>query len=589
MAMAAQFEEILTRKKLVDEEELKKARELQKKSGVDIGQVLLKKGILSEEDLLDCLSEQHGLNVAYKLEVKNIAEIAKSVPLRFVQKYRVVPFQMEGSLIKAAVHDPLQLHPLDELRLMLSDYDILPYLAPESEILKVIHNHYETSGETGGGDEASFEDGLEFLDELEDLRDSMDLANEAPIIKMVNVIISNAVSDRASDIHIEPQEKELVIRYRIDGILHKVLTPPKSIQSGIISRVKIMASMNIAENRLPQDGRIKIRFGGKDIDIRVSSLPTQFGERVVLRLLNKSEYNFSLKNIGFEPSTLDKFEKLLENPNGIILITGPTGSGKTTTLYAALSKLNDEERNIITVEDPVEYQIPGISQVQARPKIGFTFAEGLRSILRQDPDVVMVGEIRDTETASVAVQSALTGHLVFSTLHTNDSPSAVTRLLDMDIEPFLITATTRGIMAQRLLRVLCDKCKKEVKLSPRMRESLQAVQYAGASVSSGAKTAKTAKAAGTKKKTAKSKQTLSGKIYEPAGCKECMGSGYRGRTGIYELLVIDETMRKVILGEANLDKIRDAAQAQGMETLREAAMKKVLEGVTSLEEALRIT
>lgn len=582
--MAIELEEILTRKKLVDDEELKKARELQRKSGVDIGQVLIKKGILSEEDLLECLSEQHNIDIANKLEVKNISNLAKTIPLRFIQKYRIVPFQADGNQIKAAIHDPALLHPLDELRLMLSDYEVSPFLAPESEILKVIHNHYENSGEAAKSDEQGFEEGLEFLDELEDLRDSMDLANEAPIIKMVNVIISNAVSERASDIHIEPQEKELIIRYRIDGILHKTLTPPKSIQNGIISRVKIMANLNIAENRLPQDGRIKIRFGGKDIDIRVSSLPTQFGERVVMRLLNKSEYNFNLDNIGFETSTLQKLHKLLEQPNGIILITGPTGSGKTTTLYAALSHLNNEERNIITVEDPVEYQISGISQVQARPKIGFSFAEGLRSILRQDPDVVMVGEIRDTETASVAVQSALTGHLVFSTLHTNDSPSAVTRLADMEIEPFLITATTRGVMAQRLLRVLCKKCKKEIKLTAKLEASLKASFGITDSKSKGKK--------GTSSKSsAKSTKGASGKarLFEAVGCKECMGSGYRGRTGIYELLIFDELMRKTVLENADLDKIRQAAAAQGMETLREAALKKVFEGETSLDEALRIT
>ena len=564
--MTNDLAEILKQKNLVEEDELLIAREIEKKSGINIGQILLKKGLILENDLLACISEQYDIPVALKLDVYNIQDIIGIVPLKFIQKYRIVPYFVEDDLIKVALQDPTQLHPIDEIRLMFSGYQVELYLALETEILKVIHNVYENRDASKSATSIGVEDGLEFLDNLEDLRDSMDLANEAPIIKMVNMILSNAISDRASDIHIEPQEKELAIRYRVDGVLHKVLNPPKAIQSGILSRIKIMANMNIAENRLPQDGKIKIRFGGNDIDIRVSSLPTQFGERLVLRLLNKSEYDFKLDNIGFDPSLLNAYKKIIDEPNGILLITGPTGSGKTTTLYASLQKINDESRNIITVEDPVEYQINGISQVHARPKIGLTFAEGLRSILRQDPDVIMVGEIRDEETARVAIQSALTGHLVLSTLHTNDAPSSISRLLDMGIEPYLITATVRGVMAQRLLRVLCPQCK------IRTKAGISHLKEIHQSSKPSTKSAK--------------KEVI---IYEAGGCKECLNSGYRGRTGIYELMEINESMRSVILKNPSVDDIRTLAKKNGMKTLRESAIQKVLDGVTTMSEALRIT
>lgn len=566
--MTNDLADILKKKNLVDEDEIVKAREIEKKSGINIGQVLLKKGLLHENDLLSCISEQYEIPTAIKLEVHNVQDIVNLIPLKFVQKYRIVPYNCQDGVIKVAIQDPTQLHPIDEIRLMLASYKVELYLALESEILKIIHNVYEQREESKAGANVGFEEGLEFLDDLDDLRDSMDLANEAPIIKMVNMILSNAVSDRASDIHIEPQEKELWVRYRVDGVLHKVLSPPKAIQNGILSRIKIMANMNIAENRLPQDGKIKIRFGGNDIDIRVSSLPTQFGERLVMRLLNKSEYNFNIDNIGFDPDILADFKKLIDEPNGIILITGPTGSGKTTTLYASLQKINDESRNIITVEDPVEYQMNGISQVHARPKIGLSFAEGLRSILRQDPDVIMVGEIRDAETARVAIQSALTGHLVFSTLHTNDAPSSVSRLLDMGIESYLITATVRGVMAQRLMRVLCPHCKKKVKASSAHLKEIQKFMTT---------------------KSAKSVKKEDVHIYEAGGCKECMNSGYRGRTGIYEFMQIDEGLRSLILKNPSVDDIRNQAVKNGMKTLRAAAIQKVLEGVTTMGEALRIT
>lgn len=562
MAKRKKIGELLEEAGVVDHEEIRKALKLQDKSGVKLGQILYKKGLIAEQDLLKALAHQFDMEAVEKIEPHNIEPLVERVPLKFVQKYRMVPYSMENDRIKIAISDPTLLHPLDELRMQWIGYDLKVVLAAESEILRIIHNFFEKRGGEEGEDALDMEEGFDFLDEMQDLRDSMDLANEAPIIRMVNMILTNAVTERASDIHIEPQEKEIWVRYRVDGILHKVLNPPKSIQSGILSRVKIMADLNIAENRLPQDGRIKIRFGGKEIDIRVSTLPTQYGERIVMRLLNKTDTKYELESIGFDAKVLERYKKLLDLPNGIILITGPTGSGKTSTLYASLTRLNDESRNIITVEDPVEYQIDGISQVQAKPEIGLTFAEGLRSILRQDPDVIMVGEIRDEETARVAIQSALTGHLVFSTLHTNDAPSGVTRLLDMNIEPYLITSTCQAIMAQRLVRVLCPHCKKKASI-----------------------TAADLKRSGLSQIASETKKT----IYKAVGCKECMNTGYSGRTGIYELFVLDEEVRHAILTNPGLDALRTLAVRKGMVRLREAALQKVLDGVTSLDEALRVT
>ncbi|AFM14755.1 type II secretion system ATPase GspE [Turneriella parva] len=562
------FGDILVEEGLIEEDELKKALTLQRKSAYKLGQILIKKGLISEEDALKALSKQYEMEFAEKLEPKNIEQLTDKVPLKFVQKYRVVPYFIEDREIRIAMTDPSILHPLDEFRLLFLGYDVKPVLTRESEILRVIHNVYEAKSRAEDTD-LGMSDGLELLDDIQDLHDSTELANQAPIIKLVNMILSNAVNEKASDIHFEPQEKDFIIRFRIDGILHKMMAPPKSVQNGVISRVKIMANLNIAENRLPQDGRIRLRFSGNDIDIRVSSLPTQHGERLVLRLLNRTASKYELASIGFEKDTYDLFVETINQPNGIVLITGPTGSGKTTTLYAALTRLNSSERNIITVEDPIEYQIDGIGQVQARPKIGFTFAEGLRSILRQDPDVIMVGEIRDEETARIAIQSSLTGHLVFSTLHTNDAPSAVTRLIDMGIEPFLVTSTCRGIMAQRLVRRLCTHCKKPKTVNVKDLTSL------GLSYISNKKkaTAPTGKV----------------KIFEPNGCKECMNTGYRGRMGVYEFMPLTAKLRELVLARVSLDELKDEAIREGMVTLRNAALRQVILGITSLDEAMRIT
>ena len=555
---------ILQEQGIISTENLEKAIALQKKTKAKLGHILIKQGYISEDDLLFYIALQHDLEYVEKIEPLNIESLIAKTPLKFVQKYKIVPYSLDGKKIRVALTDPTQLHPIDELGMLWSGYQIITVLTSEAQVLRIIHDNYEfkdrekTSNET---DDLS--DDFSFLEDTQDLQNSLDLANEAPIIKMVNVILSNAVNSRASDIHIEPQEKSFWVRFRVDGIMRKVLTPPKSIQNGVISRIKIMANLNIAENRLPQDGRIKVRTGGKDVDIRVSSLPAQFGERIVMRLLNKTDSKYELDKIGMDKNIYNIYKDLIQSPNGIILITGPTGSGKTSTLYASLNVLNEESRNIITVEDPIEYQMEGINQVQARSEIGFTFAEGLRSILRQDPDVIMVGEIRDQETARVAIQASLTGHLVFSTLHTNDAPSAVNRLLDMGIEPYLVTSTCLGFMAQRLLRSLCPHCKKATTItaSDLTKLGLRSLPKGVASFT----------------------------IYEANGCRECGESGYRGRVGVYEFLVMDNDIRSLVVTNPSLDALKAMALKKGMTTLRESALQKVLDGITALDEVIRVT
>jgi general secretion pathway protein E len=392
-------------------------------------------------------------------------------------------------------------------------------------------------------------------------RDLLDSSDEAPIIRFVNSLITQGFKERASDIHIEPFEQELIVRYRIDGILYEVNKPPLKAHAGIVSRIKILAQLDIAEKRLPQDGRFRVRMGGRDMDIRVSTLPTAFGERVVLRLLDKAASILSLEEIGLESTLLKPFEEMINKNHGIFLVTGPTGSGKTTTLYAALTRLNNRDKNIITVEDPIEYQLPGVGQIQVNPKIDMTFANGLRSILRQDPDIIMVGEIRDRETAEIAVQSALTGHMVFSTLHTNDAAGALTRLVEMGIEPFLAASSIVGIFAQRLIRSICPHCKEphqppeELLLEISSENPLQA---------------------GTT-------------FYRGAGCDKCMQIGYWGRTGIYELLKVNDTVRELLLQDKDAASIKKAAVEDGMRSLRTAGLAKALQGVTTLEEVMRVT
>jgi general secretion pathway protein E len=551
--------EILIEDGVITEKELNEALKAQAKNQLPLGQIIQKKGIAGEIDVTRALARLHNLDFVEKIEFTGYHDFYAKIPYKLIQKSKLVPFYYADNLIKIAIANPSDLHPMDEVKFFLKGFDVQFTLAPEPEILRIIHTHFDKTASDAKEMMDEMSDGD--LSEFSDLdSDALDLTNEAPIIKMVNVILSQAVTERASDIHIESYEKSVVVRYRVDGVLHKVLTPPKSYQAGIMSRIKIMANLNIAENRLPQDGRIKLKLAGKDIDIRVSTIPCQYGERVVMRLLNKTDQKYSLDTMGFSDTLKAQFRKLIYHPHGIVLVTGPTGSGKSTTLYSALTELNTPERNIITCEDPVEYQFDGISQMQMQEKIGLTFATGLRAILRQDPDVVMVGEVRDEETARIAIQASLTGHLVFSTLHTNDAASAVTRLSDMGIESYLITSTVLGFLAQRLVRVNCKICTKPYKPTDKDLEPLKITR----------------------------KELIGGHLHKGEGCPACMGTGLKGRMGIYELLVLDNEIKTHILKGADATVLNEIALKTGMIPIREYGRQKVIEGVTTSEEIMRV-
>ena len=532
--------------------------------GKSFGTLAVEKGLLTEDELLTSLSKK--LRVPY---VKNLEEegldpsLVSRVPIVFSKKHKVVPMKMEDGILTVATPDPLNYEPLDDLRLIIECQEVRVVLSSEREVVRAINRFYEQSGDTPEEMIQSMdaESSDRILHELEETADLLDISDEAPVIKLVNLILFQAVKERASDIHIEPFQKELKVRYRIDGILYQRLDPPKRYQSAMISRLKVMAKLDIAEKRLPQDGRIPIKIADKDIDIRVSIIPTTFGERVVLRLLDKQSLLLGMGEIGLSPDKHQTLQDLISRSNGILLVTGPTGSGKTTTLYAALSQINSPDKNIITIEDPVEYQLWGIGQIQVNPKIGLTFAHGLRSVLRHDPDVILVGEIRDAETAEIAIQAALTGHLVFSTLHTNDAASAATRLVDMEIEPFLVASVVRAIVAQRLIRVICSECKEGYVPEPEMLKEVGITP----------------------------EQLKGGKVYRGKGCPACSGTGYRGRTGIYEILLVSETIRQLIMKKADSVSIGRQAVEEGMKTLREDGARKIVEGITALEEVVRVT
>ncbi|MBN2400968.1 MAG: type II secretion system ATPase GspE [Spirochaetes bacterium] len=555
---------ILIEKKVIKPEELQEALLAQQGTSSRLGQLLIKKGLATEEDILSGLAEHHGITYQKKIEFDDAENIFSKVPAHFLKKNKIAPFKSAKNTIHIAVADALNIRPFDDLKMLFPDHSFKTVLTREDEISRIIRNHYDILN--ADTTEEAMED-LEYEDieilssTFTETEDILDMANEAPIIRLVNTVLTEAVNDRASDIHIEPYEKDLIVRYRVDGILYQVLTPPKRFQNAIISRVKIMANLNIAENRLPQDGRIQLKIGGKDIDIRVSVFPTYFGERVVLRLLNKTDMRFDLEGIGFSKATLDLFETLIKKTHGIILVTGPTGSGKTTTLYSVLSKLNTKDVNTLTVEDPIEYQLPGVGQMQVKPKIDLTFANGLRAILRQDPDIVMIGEIRDFETADIAVQAALTGHRVFSTIHTNDAASSITRLIDMGIEPFLIASAFNAFLAQRLVRTICPHCKTSYKPSPKLIKDL------------GLKEA----------------DLKGGKLAQGKGCDKCLNTGYLGRTGIYELLPIDNEIKKLVMTHSDASTIKEIAIRNGMITLLKDGIQKAIAGITTLEEVLRVS
>lgn len=498
------------------------------------------------------------MDLTQEIPMKNILdeeipqEVIKKLPAKFVNRYRVIPIKMENNTLMIATSDPLNLHTLNDIGLLLG-CEIEVVLASQDEIEQAIQKYYAVRAQTVQDVISEIKDKKIIDQDKEGTNDLESLSQEAPVIKLVNLIIMEAIKKRASDIHIEPFEKEMVVRYRIDGVLHDTSPPPKGLYPAIVSRIKLMAEMNIAERRLPQDGRIQLKISGKQFDVRVSTLPTLYGESIVLRILEKESILLGLEDLGFEEVVLEQFKKLIKRTNGIILVTGPTGSGKTTTLYSSLNKINAPSKKIITIEDPIEYQLKRINQLQVKPKINFGFAQGLRSMLRQDPDIMMVGEIRDLETAEVAVQAALTGHLVFSTLHTNDAASAVTRLHDMGIEDFLISSSVIGILAQRLVRLICPECKEEYLPKSELVREFQI------------------------------KTLLKGR-----GCENCNYSGFKGRTGIFELLIVNETIQELILQKVNAMKIKGEAIKSGMKTMHDDGFQKIQRGLTTIEEVLRV-
>ena len=555
--------EILMDEFHVTEEAIADALRIQEDKGGRIGEILIRQKRITEFDLLHALGIQFHITVSPSLNLEGLdTEFATKVPIQFLKKYRMAPVA-NGKEATIAINDPLFFQPLDDLRTLLGMDGANLVLAPYADILSVINFAYDVSRDSAEQviEDMHGEGTDQILSEIADTEDLLENTSDAPVVKLVNLMLSQAVKARASDIHIEHSHHKLKIRYRVDGILYDMLSPPKHIQSALISRIKIMASMNIAEKRLPQDGRIEIRIADKNVDIRVSTIPVAFGERVVLRLLDKTNVLLKVTDLGMPPESLERFDELIRTPHGIVLVTGPTGSGKTTTLYGALCTINKTDINIITIEDPIEYQIDNIGQIQVNSKIGLTFAKGLRSIVRQDPDVILVGEIRDLETAEIAIQSALTGHLVFSTLHTNDSASAVTRLIDMGIEPFLVTSSVTAIIAQRLVRVICDDCRESYDPDPVTLRNIGI-----------------------------SPEILQGrKVFRGRGCPSCLNTGFRGRSGIFELMVLDENIKNLILKTPDANVIKRQAIKQGMTTLRQDGARKLLEGVTTVEEVFRVT
>ncbi|MCF8068671.1 MAG: type II secretion system ATPase GspE [Desulfobacterales bacterium] len=560
----------------IPEDTLAEACRIAEEKDIRPTDVLVQKDIITEFQLLDALGKKYNLPFRTDLQIDDISiGFTKLVPIQFLKKYYIVPLQNNHNTDKTddpstpdsrsctiAINNPADVQPLDDLvrLLKINDYEIV--LSSKEAILSVINMAYNFSRDSAQQLVQDMEEnGDSIINEIEDTADLLDDTSDAPIIKLVNHILSQSVKARASDIHIEPYQDSFKVRYRVDGILYDLLTPPKWIQPALISRIKVMSKMNIAEKRLPQDSRLEVKLGDQDIDIRVSTIPTAFGERVVLRLLNKTNAVLNLPDLGLSARHFKEISEIIQSPNGIVLVTGPTGSGKTTSLYSVLTTLNTPDVNIITIEDPVEYQIKGISQIQVNPKINLTFARGLRSIVRQDPDIILVGEIRDHETAEIAVQSALTGHLVFSTLHTNDSASAITRLVDIGVEPFLISSSVIAVVAQRLMRMLCDDCKERYTPDDTTLESLNMSPD----------------------------QFKNHKVYTAKGCEKCFNTGYRGRIAIFEIMKLDEQLKSLILKTYDANKIKKEALKNGMITLRNDGIQKVLDGLTTIGEVLRVT
>jgi len=568
--MPSKLGEMLIQAKIITPEQLKEALEIQRREGGRLGQHLMKLGYVTEEQITQILSRQYGVPSVNLSKLEIDPEITNLVPVDVCQKYMVMPIRRVGATLTIAMVDPTNVFALDDIKFM-TGLNVEPVVATEEGIKKAIEKYYGASWDeklkTVLGDMEGTAEEIEVKAEEEeiDIAELEKSSEDAPVVRLVNLILSEAVQRGASDIHIEPYEKDYRIRFRIDGVLYEVMSPPLKLKDAVASRIKILSQLDISEKRLPQDGRIKVRMktktGTKDLDIRVSVLPTLFGEKIVMRLLDKDQLRLDMTQLGFEPSSLEKFLKAISKPYGMVLVTGPTGSGKTNTLYSALSRLNTPEVNIMTAEDPVEFNLHGINQVQMHERIGLNFATALRSFLRQDPNIIMVGEIRDFETAEIAIKAALTGHLVLSTLHTNDAPSSVSRLLNMGIEPFLVSTSLLLVVAQRLVRRICPQCKQPITYPP---EALIDVGFSPDEI-----------------------PNL--RLYKGAGCPNCNNTGYRGRIGVFEVMEVSDSIREMILEGASTLELKHQAREEGMITLRESGLIKVRQGITTIEEVLRET
>ncbi|HVE72093.1 MAG TPA: type IV-A pilus assembly ATPase PilB [Thermoanaerobaculia bacterium] len=569
--MSVRLGELLTKASLITQDQLKEALRVQKETGGKLGETLIKLGFVSEEDITECLSQQFGVPSINLQHFEIDAGVIKLIPGDVARKYNILPVNKTGATITIAMADPTNVFAMDDIKFM-TGYNVEPVVASELGIKAAIDNYYGTTSSLEL--KKVMEDlqtqetaDLEVLEDDEELDVSAlaDSAEEAPVVKLCNLILTDAIKRGASDIHIEPYEKEYRVRFRIDGILYEIMNPPLKLKDAITSRMKILAKLDISEKRLPQDGRIKLKIKledkNKELDFRVSSLPTLFGEKLVMRLLDKDNLRLDMTKLGFEPESLARFEEAIFKPWGMVLVTGPTGSGKTNTLYSALSKVNSPEVNIMTAEDPVEFNLPGINQVQMKEQIGLNFAATLRSFLRQDPNIILVGEIRDFETAEIAIKAALTGHLVLSTLHTNDAPSTINRLMNMGIEPFLVATATQLIAAQRLTRRICSQCKEPVEMT---NQALLNLGY-------------------------KKEEVGTFTVYKGRGCEKCNNTGYKGRVALVEVMVIDDDIRDLILSGGTAIDIKRKAMENGMITLRRSGLAKIKEGVTTVDEVVRET
>ena len=557
--------DVLVNRKIIKSQDIDKIHQRQGEKGTSIQSIIINMGLIEKKEMMEILSEEIGIPYV-DLEGKSFdPSIVVMLSEDLSRKHHLVTIDKKKDKLIVAMSNPLDVYTQDEIKIKMG-YEIEPRLAYSDDIAKILDSVYgitENWQQMIGEINSLPVTAVEENDEEMDISKSVSQSHEAPVISLVNLIMLRAIKEGASDIHIEPYgDKSLKVRYRIDGILHDIMSPPRNLHMAIISRIKIMSNMNIAERRLPQDGRIKVQVHSREVNFRVSTIPAINGESAVLRILDPAQIMLDLKSIGFSKHNLEKYQELIEKPNGILLVTGPTGSGKSTTLYATLNILNSIEKKIMTIEDPVEYRLDGINQLQAKPKIGLTFAAGLRSFLRQDPDIMLVGEIRDKETADIAIQSALTGHLVLSTLHTNDAPSSIVRLIDMGVEPFLISSSVIGIIAQRLVRKICTYCKKEIPINDKVKKVMEEFNLSSGEM----------------------------RIFHGEGCQHCKGTGYKGRTAIFELMTINENIREMIYKNATLSEIRETAiKKNGMITLKEDGLRNIIQGITTIEEVVRTT